>query len=309
MAMPDIPRTSDEFAARDRRAAQRVLDHPIADFSHETLSGSAQCPTTQRLMCHVDGAECEVLAAIMPALGGVCTDEAQLAQALDAAKRWTPCGRCRAAMAAAQRLPGTRLGQRERDILRRAPPPDAEQPEVLCATADTRARKEATMRAARKLSRAGLACTGRKAVDGTRRDRKRGKWACFKDGQNYYYRDDLTDRLRIHVVTVRLTPLGAAIRERYLAELTDGRAIRWDGRVADAATAARQDVEMLLGALGQEMRQYAAWAAGLVALIAPFNAAGAKPYQAQYASAERVGRAITRRGEDAEMLAGTEATR
>jgi hypothetical protein len=299
--MPPIPRTSTEFAARDRRAAQVVLAHPVAaGFPHETLPGSAQCTTPQRLMCHVDGAECEVLAAIMPALTGICTDEAQLAQSIDAAKRWTPCGRCRAATAAAQRLPGTRLGQRERDILRRAPPPDAEEPEVLCATTDTRARREATMRAARKLSGAGLVRTGSKEVDGSRRDRKRGRWAYSKDGEHYYYRGDLTDRLRIHVVTIRLTPLGAEIRQRYLAELTEGRAIRWDGRVADAAAAARQDVEALLGALGQEMRQHAAWARGLVALIAQFNPAAAKPYQAQHASAERVGRAIARRAEDAE---------
>jgi hypothetical protein len=266
---------------------------------HETLPDEAHGPIPQRLMCHVDGTECEVLAPIMPALTGLCTDEAQLAQSLDAAMRWADCGRCRAATAATQHLPGTRLGRREREILFHAPAPDAEQPEVLCRATDTRASKEATMRAARKLSKAGLLYTGRKEVEGARRDRRRGKWASFKDGQNYYYRDDLTDRLRFHVVTIRLTPLGAEIRELYRAELTDGRAIRWDSRVAEAAAAARHDVDALLGALEREMRQYSAWAMGLVAMIAPFNVAGARPYMDQRAATDRVSRAIKLRAEAA----------
>jgi hypothetical protein len=270
---------------------------------HETLLGGPQCLTTQHLMlCHVDGAECDVLAAIMPALTGVCTDEAQLAQSLSAARRWMPCGRCRAATAAAQRLPGTRLGHRERDILLRAP---TEQAEVLCAATDTRAGKEAKLRAARKLSRAGLVWTGKEDAEGSRRDRKRGKWAYFKGGTNYYYRDDLTDRLRVRVVTARLTPLGAEIRERYLAELTDGRPIRWDGRVADAAAAARHDVDGLLAALEQEMRDYAAWGLGLVALIAQANPTGAKPYQNEYAAADRVSRAIKQLAEAAPSTRST----
>jgi hypothetical protein len=163
---------------------------------------------------------------------------------------------------------------------------------VLCAATDTRARREAVLRAARKLSRVGLLWTGRKEVQGTRRDRRRGKWAYFKDGQHYYYRDDLTDRLRVRVVTAGLTPLGAEIRQRYLAELTDGRAIRWDRRVADAAAAARQNVGTLLDALEKDMRQHSIWALQLVVMIGQVNAAGAKPFAEQGAAADRVSRAI-----------------
>jgi len=267
-----------------------AVTHAAAE-QHQTLQRDNHDVTSQRLMCHVDGAECEVLAPIMRALTGICADATQLAQSLKVASDWLSCNRCRAVTDAAERLPGTRLGQRERDILRHAPLPDVKEAEVLCDSADTRACKEAMMRAARKLSRAGLAWTGKKEVIRERRDRKRGKWANFEDGKHWYYKDDLTDRLRIRVVSVCLTPLGAEIRQRYLRELTDSRAIRWDGRVADAAAAARQDIDTLLGALKQEMRQHTVWALGLTAMLSQTPAG--KHFQEVGAASDRVHRAIT----------------
>lgn len=248
---------------------------------HQTLPDVPAGPTTQHLMCHVDGAECEVTSAIMSALTGLCGDVSdgpaveRLAQSLGQAQRWLPCNHCRAATAAAGGLTKTRLGQRERSLLLRAAS-SATSGELVGEADDKRAIREAKMRAARKLRRAGLLWTGKRDVRTERRDRQRGKFAYFKDGERYYFREDLTQSIRTYAVVVGLTPLGEEIKRRYQDELHQGRAIRWDKRTTEAAGAVRQDIGALLRELEKQVRDYDAWAKGLLALVAQANPSGAR---------------------------------
>jgi hypothetical protein len=140
---------------------------------HQTLPVAPAGPTPQHLMCRADGGECEVMARIMPALTELCrtADGAttRLNESLSQVRPRLACDHCRGATAAAERLPGTRLGQRERDLLLRIAPAESNTGELVCAPGGSRALKEAKKRAARKLVHAGLIWTGYREVDIDRR--------------------------------------------------------------------------------------------------------------------------------------------
>jgi hypothetical protein len=149
--------------------------------------------------------------------------------------------------------------------------------ELVCDAAEPRAAKEARMRAARKLKRMGLVWTGRREVTTERRDR----WG---------YRIEFR---RFYVVVAGLTPLGAEIKQRYLTELQQDHAIRWDGRVANSATSARKDGPSLLAQLEQGLRDELSYLKGIVCLVASANPVGTRDYVERVKAAERVIKAIT----------------
>lgn len=240
-------------------------DHRKQEDDHKKQQAKRVTPqppspaTAQRLMCHVDGAECEVTASIMTAIVNQCAKDAdkagpQLAQSLGQARRALPCYRCRDGTAAAARLPGTRLGQRERDLLLRASASDANAGVLVCDAADARAVKEAKKRAARRLAHAGLIWTGSQEVEVERADPRRGKCQGARDGDFWYFREDLTQKVRVRVVVAGLTPLGEEIKRRYQLELDQGLAIRWDARVAESASVARHDHPHLLARTTEYLR-------------------------------------------------------
>ena len=233
---------------------------------HETLPDAAYFPTPQRLMCHVDGAECEVLARIMPALENACDDAESLALSLAEAKPHLPCGNCREPSATASRLRGTRLGRRERVILLSAAASEKKHGTLVCTPTDARAIREAQMRAARTLARTGLIWAGHKNVEMQRRDRYRreGGFAGSWDGQFWYWKADVMARNTVNQVVAGCTPFGAEIKKRYSRELVGDKAIRWDKRVHDAAVAAREDTDRLFARFKEEMREYHVWISGLL---------------------------------------------
>jgi hypothetical protein len=250
---------------------------------HETLQDVPGGRTQQRLVqeCHVDGAECEVMAHIMPALAEQCgsDDKTQdrLGQSVGEARRRLPCSGCRAVTVAAAQLPRTRLGRRERDLLLRAGAADTNSGELVCGAAEPHAAKEAKMRAARKLKRMGLVWTGYKEVTTERRDRR----GCIVQIRRFY------------VVVAGLTPLGAEIKRRYLAELQQGRAIRWDERVAESAAAARHDCQSLIAQLEQGLIDELPYLKRIVGLVGSANPVGARDYVERLQAVNRVINAIT----------------
>lgn len=104
--------------------------------------------------CPVDGARCEVLDAIAPALPPAM-EPAMLAPAIEG----LPCDRCRRAERAVAGLAGLRLGRVERSVLGYVAS-GGERGAVASTTSDqSPAWKESVRRAIRKLRRAGLVVT------------------------------------------------------------------------------------------------------------------------------------------------------
>ncbi len=235
---------------------------------HETLPDDAYFSTPQRLMCHVDGAECEVLAGIMPALENACGGAERLALSLADARPHLPCRRCREVTAAASRLRGTRLGQRERVIFRSAA--SAGRGTLVCTPTDARPVKEAQMRAARSLARTGLIWTWYRDEQTQRRDRYRreGGFAFVRDGKVWEWKEGVMTNVRVNRVVARCTPLGCEIRKRYARELVGNKAIRWDKRVDEAATTAREDTHLLFARFKEKMTWFHGWIQGMAALMA-----------------------------------------
>ncbi len=237
---------------------------------HETLPDDAHFSTPQRLMCHVDGAECEVLARIMPALELACGGAELLALSIHEATMFLPCIRCREVMAAASRLRGTRLGQRERVIFRSATGAKKNRGTLVCSPTDARPVKEAQMRAARSLARTGLIWTWHRDEQTQRRDRYRreGGFAFVRDGKVWEWKEDVMTNVRVNRVVAGCTPLGFEIRKRYARELVGNKAIRWDKRVDEAATAAREDTHLLFARFKEKMTWFHGWIQGMAALLA-----------------------------------------
>jgi hypothetical protein len=134
------------------------------------------------------------------------------------------------------------------------------------------------MRAARKLKRMGLVWTGRRQVTTERRDR---------------YQGDTMESLRVYVVVAGLTPLGAEIKQRYLDELQQVRAIRWDSRVAESAAAARRDCQSLIAQLEQGLNDHSSYLKRIVGLVGSANPVGAWDYVDRLQAVDRVINAIT----------------
>jgi hypothetical protein len=123
---------------------------------------------------------------------------------------------CREARVAVARLPGTRLGKHERNLLLYAPSPTAQSGGILDPGLVTHSDRETCLRAIRKLSKLGLldarqrlvrVVTGGKRKDGTVVSR------------SYAHR------------TIRQTLLGAVVVEYYRSEMEKERAIRWDRNI------------------------------------------------------------------------------
>jgi hypothetical protein len=91
-----------------------------------------------------------------------------------------------------------------------------------------------------------------------------------------HWREDLTQSVHVRAIVAGLTPLGAEIKQRYSSELLQGRAIRWDGRVAESASAARQDGSSLLDWLEQSLREVESYLKQIIALIVSANPPGAR---------------------------------
>jgi hypothetical protein len=96
-----------------------------------------------------------------------------------------------------------------------------------------RARREAYLRALRKLFRIGLAWLGRRRVE------KRSNDGYVLDQR--YFR------------AAWLSPLGAEIVSRYSVELNGGSRIRWDHRLSEAAASCQLSVEELAARLADRV--------------------------------------------------------
>ncbi len=220
-----------------------------------------RCDYPTQRVCLVAGGE------RLPSEEDACDDAESLALSIGTAKTHLPCGNCREPSATASRLRGTRLGKRERAILISAAASEKKRGTLVCTPTDARASREAQMRAARTLARTGLIWAGHKRVEMQRRDRYRreGGFAGSWDGQFWYWKANVTTRLDVKRVVAGCTPFGAEIRKRYARELVGTKAIRWDTRVDDAATAAREDTPLLLARFEDKIMGYHGWMAGLIA--------------------------------------------
>jgi hypothetical protein len=189
----------------------------VATHPHEQLATSGAAHA-----CPVDGSPCDVVAAIAPHV----TDP----RAVPFFARALPCGRCRGASREA--LAGVRLGKNERSVLLVAAD-SGDRGAILEPAMRAHSDRESFLRAGRSLQRARLLTSQQghatlpAAAGGTRRAWVRRFWC---------------------------TPFGAAIVERYRAELESGARIRWDERAADAARAVRLEVPALLAMFRAEVR-------------------------------------------------------
>ena len=130
-------------------------------------------------------------------------------------------------------LEGVRLGKMERDLLLRAPPPEALDGLVLDAS-DPSVREQ-VRRASVKLERVGL-LERAKAQSYVRARDPRRESLLFVEGRFYRH----TDRSRAHAVrrnVVWQSAFGAEIVLRYRPQLHAGTAIRWDARTVRRAHA------------------------------------------------------------------------
>ena len=130
---------------------------------------------------------------------------------------------------AVAQLKGLRLGRCARRILLLAPRP-TEEPRIVVAEREERAAVESHRRAMRRLATSGLLeLTWRTETVETTRTVRTGsiRW----DPEVGVYREIDPDRLPVERVVAhraaRLTPLGAAVVDRFRPALESGKRIRW----------------------------------------------------------------------------------
>jgi hypothetical protein len=211
-----------------------------------TTAYYAQLPDPTLHDCWVDDEPCEVAEAIEPAL----PEQVETSDARGYLKERTPCGWCRGAENAAAKLKGVRLGRLERELLLKAAPALDYSPspwqrsggEPILPADCSAAKRSAILRARMKLWRAGLVWDGSEERK-VQVHRRATEWESY----GRMVQQPATDyEATGQIPTIRLSPFGAEIVARYRAELTSGKAIRWDGRVQEALAATRKSVHELL---------------------------------------------------------------
>jgi hypothetical protein len=192
--------------------------------------------------CRYDGAPCEIVAHFDHALA------TESRPRLHELVSWhLPCTSCgRALDAGVAGLRGVRLGRTERRVLLQAAANGDDEATVIAPPEHSRAVREATLRAARKLRVRGLLRIA------------------YESAQAARMRSSGPHPLR----AAMRSPLGEEIVKRFRKELESGQRIRWDERLIAAGRAARRDLPLLLqrlvGAL-EATRERRAFLAGLFA--------------------------------------------
>ena len=167
--------------------------------------------------CKVDGQPCAVAELVVASLGEPGTTGAlDLMSAFEKFGDCLPCMRCREVGAAIDKLPTTRLGMHERNILLYAPGPHAKAGAILDPSLSTHSDRETYLRAIRKLARIGLLEAGRRRV-------RLSTGGVRLDGT-------AIARTYVHR-TLKQTGLGALVVEHYREEMESGRAIRWERHI------------------------------------------------------------------------------
>ena len=123
-------------------------------------------------------------------------------------------------------LTGVRLGRHERRLLLAAAVPDAKDGDLVDALTESRAEQSAVSRAARKLEEVGLARLGQKKIRAEK--------------PHPLYRGTVQRSTVVRRVAW-LTPLGAAIVDRYRVRLEASKPIRWGAHAAECVEAATQE--------------------------------------------------------------------
>jgi hypothetical protein len=219
----------------------------VSEDSIKRCASAYESKDTTFYECPYTGQQCLVALAF--------SQKAQ--EAIGQATHCLPCSFCHGATDKAQKLRGVRLGKWEREILLHAPSYEAKEG-LPVGVGESRAEKEAKLRAARKLKEAGLLFTGTRKIE-QETARLTARWWRDPETKRIYELHQRKIKRRYAHRTVFLSPLGEGITSLFATELKARKPIRWDGRLQAAAGSARRETDALMKEYAENIQQEASF--------------------------------------------------